>query len=84
VGFWRPIAIAGLFTLGAAGAADAACDPPCEKGEVCRYEAAGDNFYCQAPVLKPETKPKPKPGPDTTPPADDTTTPDTQPTPRKN
>lgn len=31
-----------------AGAAQAGCDPACKSGETCRYEAAGDKFYCEA------------------------------------
>lgn len=45
--------LAGLIIAGgstwAIAPAWAACKPPCKGGDVCRYEAAGDKFYCKPP-----------------------------------
>ncbi|MDF0600761.1 hypothetical protein P1J78_08465 [Psychromarinibacter sp. C21-152] len=43
-----PIVAFGLLAL-SAGIANAGCDPPCDDGEICRYEAAGDKHYCAPP-----------------------------------
>ncbi len=39
------IAASGLLLVG--NMAFAGCDPPCKKGEQCRYEAAGGKYYCE-------------------------------------
>ena len=45
--------LAGLIiaggSTGAIAPAWAACSPPCKSGDVCRYVAAGDKFYCKPP-----------------------------------
>jgi|GEM_PF-6147275 len=71
----RLTAIAGFIFAGGIGTAIAACEPPCKKGEICRYEAAGGKFYCAMPVSKPKPEPKPAPNPPADEPADATPAP---------
>lgn len=44
----RNLVVFAAALLSSAGTAWAGCNPACKTGEVCRYEAAGDKFYCAA------------------------------------
>ncbi|MGP6087455.1 hypothetical protein [Antarctobacter jejuensis] len=46
----RILFTAAALTIGtlAASTASAGCSPACKSGETCRYEAAGDKYYCAA------------------------------------
>jgi len=53
----KPI-LAGMIIAGSPIAivpAWAKCDPACTDGDICRYEAAGDKYYCKAPPKKPDS-----------------------------
>jgi len=49
--FFSMTAVA-LVAAAAASTASAGCSPACKSGEVCRYEAAGGKFYCEAKSFK--------------------------------
>lgn len=58
------IALTGLALATVSSPSFAGCSPACTGGDICRYEAAGNYFYCAAPksVRSPGTRGPTAPG----------------------
>lgn len=46
------VAAGALAALMLSGSAEAGCKPACKANQTCRYEAAGDKFYCASSGAK--------------------------------